>query len=98
MNHHLFIISCKTRIELYNFGMRNLISIFMVMALVITTGFAPSVLHANSHSSAKSGQTQISKGEDCHNQGEAKSVLDKMAPNDKDSSGKCCDKGICKCI
>ncbi len=41
---------------------------------------------------------QASKGHDCHHHGEAKTAHSKTAQNDKDTSHKCCDKGMCKCI
>lgn len=82
--------------------MRNLISMFMILALVITTTFVPSISHAMPHGKNAS-QTQVSQGEDCHHHGEAKTASGKTASgktaqNDKEGSGKCCDKGMCKCI
>lgn len=77
--------------------MRNLISIVMILALVITTSFAPSVAHAMPHHGAKAVQTEAAD-HDCHGHGEAKADSQKTAQNDKDASGKCCDKGMCKCV
>ncbi len=78
--------------------MRNFISMFMILALVVATTVAPSVTHAMTHDALKAGQTQASAGGDCHHHGEAKAASGKTAQNDKDSSGQCCDKGMCKCI
>ena len=78
--------------------MRNFISIFVILALVLTTSFAPSMSHAASHSHSKNAQNEVIKGHDCHGHSEAKANSDKTAQNDNDGSGKCCDKGICKCV
>lgn len=81
--------------------MRNLISIFMILALVVTTSFVPSVSHAMPHDDAKADQTtktEAAKDHDCHGHGEAKADANKTVQNDKDASGKCCDGGVCKCV
>lgn len=36
--------------------------------------------------------------EDCHHHNMVKSTVEKTAKNDQGNSGKCCDKGMCKCI
>lgn len=54
-----------------------------------------------SHDGAKATQTaktEAAKDHDCHGHGEAKVDSQKTAQNDKDPSGKCCDKGMCKCV
>ena len=82
------------------FAMRNLISIVMILALVMTTSF-PAMSHAMPHDSAepvKAESTEAAKGHDCHGHGEAKADSQKTAQNDKDSSGKCCDGSVCKCV
>jgi hypothetical protein len=53
------------------------------------------------HDNSKTAQTanaETAKGHDCHGHGEAKADSQKTAHNDKDASGKCCDKGMCKCV
>lgn len=70
---------------------------FVMLALVMTTSFAPSTSHAMSHDGIKTEKTETAKGKDCHH-GEAKAGSQEAAQNDKDSSGKCCDKGMCKCV
>lgn len=78
--------------------MRNFISILTIVALVLATTVAPSVSHAMPHDSAKTVKTEAANGHDCHGHGEAKTTSGKTAQNDKDASGKCCDKGMCKCV
>ena len=69
----------------------------MVLALVMTTSF-PIVSHAMMpHDSAKVEKEASSKHGDCHKHAKAEQS-DKTAQNGKDSSDKCCDKGICKCV
>jgi len=73
----------------------------MILALVITTTVVPSVSHAMPHDGAKAVQTtktEAANDHDCHGHGEAKADSQKTAQNDKDASGKCCDKGMCKCV
>ena len=73
--------------------------IFAVLALVITTSFAP-VVHAMPHSSKNTAQIvkeEASKGHDCHAHGAVKGASQKAAQNDQDQ-GQCCDKGMCKCV
>lgn len=69
----------------------------MVLALVMTTSF-PSTSHAMMpHDSAKIEKTKASSEHgDCHKHAKAEQS-DKTVQNDKDS-GKCCDKGVCKCV
>lgn len=75
--------------------MRIFISIFMVLALVMATSF-PSMSHAMMpHNSAKVEKAEASEHSDCHHHGEAKAASSKAV--NKDSSGHCCDKGMCKC-
>lgn len=70
---------------------------FMVLALVMATSF-PTASHAMMpHDSARVEKAEASEHGDCHHRGEAKAASGKTAQNDKDSSGQCCDKGICKC-
>lgn len=72
------------------------VSIFMVLALVMTTSF-PATSHAMMpHDSAKAEQAKASDEGDCHKHAKAEQS-EKTAQNDKDSD-KCCDKGMCKCI
>ena len=78
--------------------MKNFISMFMILALVITTSFVPYMSHAMPHDLAKVTQTEAAKAHDCHGHGAAKAATEKTAQNDKDGSGKCCDKGMCKCV
>lgn len=76
--------------------MRNFISIFMVLALVFSTSF-PSISHAMMpHDAAKVEKAEASEHSDCHKMKQSDSAQ-KTAQNDKDH-GKCCDKGMCKCI
>lgn len=73
----------------------------MVLALVITTTMAPAVSHAASHNHTKAVEAvkaEAPAGHDCHGHGEAKADTQKAAQNDKAPSGKCCDKGMCKCV
>lgn len=70
----------------------------MILALVITTTMAPSVSHAMPHNGAKAEQTEASKTHDCHGHAAGKAAAEKPTQNDKAPSGKCCDKGMCKCI
>ena len=72
----------------------------MILALVITTTMAPAVSHAMPHDAkaTQATKTEVAKGHDCHGHGEAKADSQKTAQNDKDASGKCCDKGMCKCV
>lgn len=68
----------------------------MVLALVMTTSF-PATSHAMvTHNSAKAEQVKASDEGDCHKHAKAEQS-EKTAQNDKDH-GKCCDKGMCKCI
>lgn len=77
--------------------MKNFISIFMVLALVLSTSF-PGMSHAMmNHNTEKAKKPESSSHGDCHNHKEAKQVQ-KIAQKDKNHSGKCCDKGMCKCI
>jgi hypothetical protein len=79
--------------------MRNLISILVTIALVLATTVAPSISHAMPHHGEKATQTlktEASKGHDCQGHGGAKA--DSQTHKDKDASGKCCDKGMCKCV
>lgn len=78
--------------------MRNFISMFMILALVVATTMAPSMSHAMPHDATKATKTQAVKGHDCHGHGESKADSQKTAHNDKEASGKCCDKGMCKCV
>ncbi len=81
--------------------MRNFISIFMILALVITTTMTPAESHAMPHEDTKATQTtktEAAKDHDCHGHGEAKADANKTVQNDKDASEKCCDKGMCKCV
>ena len=75
--------------------MKNIISIFMVLALVLSTSF-PSMSHAMmSHDTAKIEKAEASSEHgDCHKHAKAEQS-GKTAQNDKD---KCCDKGMCKCV
>ena len=77
--------------------MRIFVNMFMVLALVMTTSF-PATSHAMMpHDSAKVEKAEASSDEgDCHKHAKAEQS-DKKAQNDKES-GKCCDKGMCKCI
>ncbi|NBX03757.1 MAG: hypothetical protein EBR02_06840 [Alphaproteobacteria bacterium] len=77
--------------------MKIFISMFMVLALVMTTSF-PSMSHAMMpHDSAKVEKTEASsEHSDCHKHAKVEQS-GKTAQNDKDSS-KCCDKGVCKCV
>lgn len=57
--------------------------------------------HAMPQDSGKAVQTtktETAKDHDCHGHGESKADSQKTAQNDKDTSGKCCDKGMCKCV
>ena len=78
-------------------AMINFISMFMVLALFVATAIAPSVSHAMPNNTLKAGQIQASAGGDCHNHAKVEQS-NKTAQNDKDASGECCDKGICKCL
>ncbi len=77
--------------------MRVFVGIFVILALVMTTGF-PVASHAmvRLHDSAMVEQARGADEGECHKKAQAEQS-DKMAQNDKDS-GKCCDKGMCKCI
>lgn len=70
---------------------------FMVLALVMATSF-PTMSHAMmSYDSAKAEKAEASSEHgDCHKHAKAEQSS-KTAQNDKDH-GKCCDKGMCKCI
>jgi hypothetical protein len=78
--------------------MKIFVSIFMVLALVMTTSF-PTMSHAMMpHDSAKVEKAEASSEHgDCHKHAKAEQPS-KTAQNDKDASGECCDKGICKCV
>ncbi|MDX2112790.1 MAG: hypothetical protein SFW63_03545 [Alphaproteobacteria bacterium] len=78
--------------------MKKFIGIFMVLALVMTTSF-PTMSHAMTpHDAAKAEKAEVSSEYgDCHNHAKAEQSS-KTAQNDKDASGECCDKGICKCV
>lgn len=77
--------------------MKNLIGIFAVLALVITTT-VPTMSYAKPDNSAKAAPTQQAADEhDCHGHAD-KTDENKAAQNDKDGSDKCCDKGVCKCV
>lgn len=73
---------------------------FMVLALVMATSF-PTASHAMmTHDSTKVEKTLASAEQgDCHKQAkvEQSEQSNKTAQNDKES-GKCCDKGMCKCV
>lgn len=78
--------------------MAKFISIFMVLAFVMTTSFpAASHVMMMSYDSAKAERAKASDEGDCHKHAKAEQS-EKTARNDKDHSGKCCDKGMCKCI
>lgn len=77
-----FLAYCLVMEFLYSLGMKNFVSLFMVLAFVLATSF-PSLSHA-----ANIEQAQASESVDCHKQANA-------TQNDK-SSKKCCDKGVCK--
>lgn len=79
--------------------MRNLISIVIIWALVITTTMASAVSHAMPHDGSNAIQTtksEAAKGHDCHGHEVAKASSEKTTKND--ASDKCCDKGMCKCV
>lgn len=81
--------------------MRNFISILMILALVITTTMVPAVGRAMPHDGAQAVKAEASKAHDCHGQAKAdsqKSTHHNSAHNEKDASGNCCDKGMCKCV
>lgn len=75
--------------------MKYFISMLVILALVITIGLVPSVSYAMSHDGVKA---QALDHKDCHHHDVGTSTIDKTVQNDQDHSGKCCDKGICKCI
>lgn len=77
--------------------MRNFISILAMIALIVTTTVTPAVAKAMPHADKKVEQTAAPADHDCHGHGE-KEDNGKTAQNDKDGSGHCCDKGICKCV
>jgi hypothetical protein len=85
--------------------MRNFISIFTILALVITTTM-PVASHAMmSHDGgaqtvekAVETESAAAKDHDCPGHGEAKADTQKTAQNDKAPPDKCCDKGMCKCV
>ncbi len=85
-------------IELYyNPSMKKLMGILGMLAFVVTTT-APSLSHATmTHSATAAQEKQTTERHDCHKHGAAK-TSEKTAQNDKESSDKCCDKGVCKCI
>ncbi len=71
--------------------------ILAMLAFVVTTT-VPSLSHATMpHSAPVEQDEQTTEGHDCHKHGAAK-TSEKTVQNDKDSSDKCCDKGMCKCI
>lgn len=79
--------------------LRQWFSVLTLIAFVFTTTM-PAASHAMPHDGAKAVQvtkTESAKGHDCHGHGEAKVDSQKTAQNDKES-GKCCDKGMCKCV
>ena len=77
--------------------MKIFVSMFMVLALVMTTSFpAASNAMTMPHDSAKAEHAKASGEGDCHKHAKAEQS-GKTAQNDKDS-GKCCDKGVCKCV
>jgi len=78
--------------------MQKLLSIFMMLVLVVTTGFLPSLSHAMNHDVAKAEQSHANKDSDCHHGMHEKVSPDAAAKKDQDHSGRCCDKGMCKCI
>lgn len=81
--------------------MRNLVSIMMVLALVITTTVAPAVSQAMPHEHAKAVQTEKAEtpaGHDCHGHGKAKADVQQNTHKDKHTSNDCCEKGMCKCV
>lgn len=77
--------------------MQIFVSIFIVLALIMTTRF-PTMSHAMMlQDSAKVEKTEAtSEHGDCHEYAEVEQS-GKAAQNDKES-GKCCDEGMCKCI
>lgn len=75
--------------------MKYFISMIVILALLISTGLIPSVSYAMSHDGVKA---QASGHKDCHHHDVGTSTTDKTFQKDQDHSGKCCDKGLCKCI
>ena len=69
--------------------MRKLVSIFIVLALVVTTSF-PSMSHARMTHDGVNIANSVTEKADCHK--------NEQAENGKESSGQCCDKGMCKCV
>lgn len=82
--------------------MRNFVSILMILALIVTTTMVPAASYAAPHNHSKATNTakmETPTDHDCHGHGEAKADSQKTAQNDKaPSDGKCCDKGMCKCV
>lgn len=76
--------------------MKIFVSMFMVLALVMTTSFPAASNAMMPHDSAKAEQAKASDEGDCHKHAKAEQS-GKTAQNDKES-GKCCDKGVCKCV
>lgn len=50
-----------------------------------------------SHEAAKVEKAEASEHGDCHKMKHS-DATQKTAQNEKDHSGKCCDKGMCKCV
>jgi hypothetical protein len=81
----------------YNQVVKKIISVFIVLALVITTSF-PSVSHAMmTHESAKTEMSKANEHSDCDGHKEPKQSQ-KTVQIEKEKSGKCCDGGVCKCV
>jgi hypothetical protein len=80
--------------------LRQWFSMLTLIAFVLTTTMS-ATSHAMPHDGTKevqSTKTEAAKDHDCHGHDEAKADSQKTAKNDKDPSGKCCDKGMCKCL
>ena len=76
--------------------MKNLIGIFMILALLVSTGF-PGVPHAMmSHDVAKAEKTEAYTHGDCHKARQSGAV--RGADKNNKDTGECCDKGMCKCV
>jgi hypothetical protein len=77
--------------------MRVFVSIFMVLALIVSMGM-PIASHAMmSHDSVNAEHAQASEKQDCHQHTNAQ-PSEKHTQNDTGSTRGCCDKGSCKCV
>lgn len=76
--------------------MKNFISIFTIVTFGFATMVSPTMSHAASKDAALHKYT--SSKHDCHKSDSAKRSVEKNINSEKIHAGKCCDKGMCKCV